>query len=152
MEKALEPRRASRRFCLAVAFLSFITLIFYGSVLRLTHSFEALVRAHQTHEMFQTVELLMESAETAVRGYVITGDTGRLNAYDYARLMAPYELRELSDLASVDPQQRKTLEKLSSVLGLRLQSFARLVRLRRAQGYGAAAREMMAGEDASLRD
>ncbi len=93
MKTTLRSRSPIQRFGIAVALLAWINIASYWS----THPrwwppFDAVAQAYQALGKFQHIEVLMEAAESSVRGYVISGETTGLDPYRYAKLVVPYEL------------------------------------------------------------
>src|SRR5580700_8551348 len=111
MKKALEPRTIAYFFGVAVTILFWISLASYWSTHELVRSFDAVTQAHQALEKLQHIEVLMESAEAGVRGYVITGEPVRLDPYRYAKLVVPYELRRVEEIVSARARQQKNFDR-----------------------------------------
>ncbi len=152
MNKHLEPRAIAFCFGLAVAILSWTSLASYWSTHQLVRSFDSVIRAHQALEDVQYIQVLMESAESSARGYVITGLSARLDPYRYARFMVPYKLREVETLIADHPQMIKSLQRLGALLASHLAYLTHTVDLRRSQGYEVAASWISTEDDSSKRD
>src|SRR5256714_934271 len=78
-------------------------------------------------------------AETAVRGYVITGDTTYLAPYDSAQARLGGLLTGLRALTSDNPAQLTRLDSLATLVSVRLERFHWTVATRRTGGPAAAA-------------
>src|SRR5205823_12719302 len=78
-------------------------------------------------------------AETAVRGYVITGDTTYLAPYDSAQARLGGLLAGLRALTADNPAQLRRLESLATLVSVRLERFHWTVETRRTGGPTAAA-------------
>lgn len=152
MRKPLEPRAIAFGFGLAVTILSWMTLASYWSTHQLESSFDAVSQGHQALETLQHIEVLMESAESSVRGYVISGDGGQLEAYRYARLVVPYEMKKEDELVANHPHQRQTFSRLSRLMQDQLSYLSGAVSHRRSGGYEAAAQWILTEDSRSRRD
>jgi len=82
-------------------------------------------------------------AETAVRGYVITGDTTYLAPYDSAQARLGGLLGGLRALTSDNPAQLERLDSLATLVSVRLERFHWTVETRRTGGPAAAARAVI---------
>jgi len=89
-------------------------------------------------------------AETAVRGYVITGDTTYLTPYDSARAQLGGLLAELRALIADNPEQLKRLDSLATLVSVRLERSHWTVDTRRTGGSSAAARAVIGGRGKEL--
>jgi len=152
MRKPLQPKTIAFCFGVAVTILFWISLASYWSTHQLVQSFDAVAQAHQALEKLQHVEVLMESAESSVRGYVITGETQRLDAYRYAKLVIPYELQQAEEIILPRFHQQKSFDRLKALLSDHLGYLATTVARRREQGFDASARWITTEDDASNRD
>ncbi len=94
-----------------------------------------------------TVEVLSESrlllsdvvaAETAQRGFLITGSAADLNAYQRAVDAIPDDLRVLVRLTADNPSQQDRLRELTPLVRARLVELAQAIDVRRAKGPQAA--------------
>ncbi len=89
-------------------------------------------------------------AETAVRGYVITGDTTYLAPYDSAQARLGGLLTGLRALTSDNPAQLTRLDSLATLVSVRLERFHWTVETRRTGGPAAAARAVIGGRGKEL--
>src|SRR5437660_87491 len=89
-------------------------------------------------------------AETAVRGYVITGDTTYLPPYDSAQARLGGLLGGLRALTSDNPAQLERLDSLLTLVSVRLERFHWTVETRRTGGPAAAARAVIGGRGKEL--
>jgi len=89
-------------------------------------------------------------AETAVRGYVITGDTTYLAPYDSAQARLGGLLTGLRALTSDNPAQLTRLDSLATLVSVRLERFHWTVATRRTGGPAAAARAVIGGRGKEL--
>ena len=89
-------------------------------------------------------------AETAVRGYVITGDATYLAPYDSAQARLGGLLGGLRALTSDNPAQLERLDSLATLVSVRLERFHWTVETRRTGGPAAAARAVIGGRGKEL--
>jgi len=139
-------------FGIAATLLAWISIASYWSTHTLVRSFDSVAQAHQALEKFQHIEVLMEAAESGVRGYVITSDAARLDSHRYAKLVVPYELKQIATLLAFHPEKQIELDELSRLLSSHLNYLSTLIALRRSHGYGAAARTIASEDTASKRN
>ena len=152
MKRPLEPRTIAACFGAAVAVLAWISLASFWSMQRLTRSFDTVTQTHRVLDKLQHLDLLMESAESSVRGYIITGETGRLAPYRYAVLVIPYEIKQLDGLFAFDPRSRTEWDKLSGLLSRHLSYLSETVALQKSRGAAAASQRMKNQDNAAKRN
>lgn len=152
MKKTLEARTIALCFGVAVVVLSWISFASYWSTRQLVYSFNEVTQTHQAIELIQHIEILMESAESSVRGYVIVGEDRRLDPYRYAKLVVPSELNQIEGFIKDYPRQQKTLRRLKALLEEHIDYLSRAVLLRRSQGSEAAAQWILNERDATKRN
>ncbi len=143
--------RSPRFFGIAVVILSWVSLAAFWSTDQLVRSFESDYESHHVLDKLQHIEVLMESAESGVRGYVITGHTAQLDPYRYARLVVPFEMKQIGELLSLYPKRKDTLHQLNRLLSNHLAFLANTVSLRQRQGADAA-RGIVDQDDKAKRD
>jgi len=152
MRKPLEPRTIAAFFGIAVVILLWVSLASLWSTHRLVRSFESDHESQQVLDKLQHIEVLMEAAESGVRGYVITGDAGQLDPYRYAKLVVPFEMRQIEGLLSGHPQRKDPWRKLNRLLSNHLAYLANTVSRRHSGGSGVAARWIVDQDDKVKRD
>src|SRR5207302_2857839 len=111
--------------------LAWISIASYWSTQVLVRSFNSVAQAHQALGKFQHIEVLMEAAESGVDGYLITGEADRLNPFQYAKLVVPYELKQLDELLPVSSDKRDQFDSLRRLLASRLGYLSQVVALRK---------------------
>src|SRR5678815_5916782 len=98
-------------------------LIFYSTYqLRLeakkvTHTFIVINKLHE-------ISRLITEAETSVRGYIITKDSGTLNLYNAAVIGLPAAQKDLVILVSDNEAQLKKLDTMNRLLNERMSMFS----------------------------
>ncbi|OLC38179.1 MAG: hypothetical protein AUH81_04590 [Candidatus Rokubacteria bacterium 13_1_40CM_4_69_5] len=90
------------------------------------------------------------TAETAVRGFVITGDTTYLGPYHTARSTLGGLLAGLRTLTADNPAQQRRLDSLRTLVATRLARFQWTIQTRRTGGAAAAARAVIGGRGKEL--
>ena len=100
--------------------------------------------AHSSEEVAHTSQVLLEQqkllagladAETAARGYVITGDSSFLAPFADARTAVPASIGKLRQLTTDHPAQARRLDTLESVANLHVNLNEQIVRMRRDEGF-----------------
>jgi PAS domain S-box-containing protein len=152
MRKPLEPRTIATLFGAAILVLSWVSVASFWSTHRLVQSFDADKESLQILDKLQHIEVLMESAEASIRGYLISGNKSQLDAYRYAKLVVPYEMRQIETYFSAHPRRKAAWTRLNHLLLNRLISLNRLASLRRSEGPDAAARMTSGPEDKAKHD
>ena len=151
MKRPLNSRAVRISFGISMSVLAWISIASYWSTHALVDSFDTVARGHKAIGKFQHIETLMESAESGVNDYVMTGNPKRLNPFDYAKLMVPLELRQLDELLSLESSKRNSYEALTRILASQLEYLAHVASLRQSQGYEAASKYIASQPD-SKRD
>ena len=149
--RPLNSRAVRISFGIAASVLAWISIASYWSTHVLVRSFNSVALAHQALGKFQHIEVLMEAAESGVDGYLITGEADRLNPFQYAKLVVPYELKQLDELLPVSSDKRDQFDSLRRLLASRLGYLSQVVALRKSRGFEAAARAIT-GETGFKRD
>lgn len=133
-------------FAFALGCLGLVGVGSYLSVVRL-HRNTAWVE--HTHAVLNRLELLLASttdSETAVRGYVITGNEGYLQPYGQGAQRVDAEERELRRLTADNPAQQRRLDAMTALAADRLAELRLVIQLRRDQGFDAAKNEILTGK------
>src|SRR5258706_13072385 len=130
MTRPLNSRAIRISFGIATSVLAWISIASYWSTHVLVSSFDTVAQAHQAIGKFQHIEVLMEAAESGINDYVITGNAKRLDPFNYAKLVVPYELRQIDELLPVSRAKRDTFDSLSRILASHLDYLGNVVTLR----------------------
>ena len=94
----------------------------------------------------------VKDAESAERGYIISGDNSYLELYHRAADDIPRTLTRLSQLTSDNPSQQQRLQQLGSLVEQRTAVLAEAVRQRGASGFDAAQAVVIAGKGRVVMD
>jgi methyl-accepting chemotaxis protein len=116
-----------------------ITLVLVGFVTHrttdsLTTTSTWVAHTHKVLERIARLELLMTQAETASRGFGLTGDEVFLEPYRAALPNVESAFAELQGLTDDNPAQQRNLAELKPLMSAKLEWLKRLVDVRRAQG------------------
>lgn len=125
---------------IAAGFLTAVLVLVVGvislrAVSRTTASFEAV--NHTSQILLEQHRLLagLADAETAARGYALTGDTSFVVPLEAARIVVPGYLSRLRSLTSQNPGQQLRLDTLESVSNELLRLNDQIIRLRKSDGF-----------------
>src|SRR5262245_35670174 len=72
-------------------------------------------RTYVVERAFQSVNRILEEAESGERGYLLTGDIRHLKSYEETRESADREIQRLRDLTSDRPLHREHVEQLATL-------------------------------------
>lgn len=147
-------RKIATGFAVSFVLLLVVGLVAYRSIAALV---ETSASVNQTHVMLETLASLIglvNEAETAARGFVITGDENYLEPYQHATGSGiAGTLKDLRTLTANHPVQQKRLEALEPAVAARLAHTRRAVELRRQPaGQELAVRLVQTGEGKRLMD
>ncbi|MEO8577092.1 MAG: PAS domain S-box protein [Gemmatimonadales bacterium] len=125
-------------------------------------SFLAVSRAAGSFEEVNHVSLVLleqqklvtglDDAETAARGFAITGDASFLGPYEAARTSVPRSINRLRALTSDHPSQQQRLNTLESVAGDHLKINDQIIRMRSEKGFSAAQELIQARQGKQVMD
>ncbi|MDH7639774.1 ATP-binding protein [Sphingomonas oryzagri] len=137
------PRPPSRVRYVAVGVLGPLALIllalWFGIQIRQLDTMRSMVRASYD-KRFTATDLIrgLDEAESAQRGYVITGDTAFLGAYDASHKKSLDSLGDLRGLYVSSPDQIARLDRLGGLIDAKFAEMAHVIGVRRSAGGGAA--------------
>jgi PAS domain S-box-containing protein len=155
--KLILKRFATERIIQAGFAFTLICLAVTG-VIALTseiRSSEEADRTRHTQEVIANLRQLLSTttdAETAQRGYVITGDENFLKPYEDARRRIAAEFAGLRKLTADNAGQQHQLDLLEPVLTARIANVRTNIDLRRNQGFAAAQVSVASGRGRKLQD
>jgi CHASE3 domain sensor protein len=138
-------RKVSAGFAVALACLAVVSV---ASWLSITQMKEDARRVEHTHEVLECLDTLLSTvlaAETAERGLVVTDDRDYLERYRRAVQAADAIQRRLSELTVDNATQQGRLHDLEAVTAERVRQFETVLRLRQAEGFVGAQREIQKG-------
>jgi diguanylate cyclase (GGDEF)-like protein len=134
----------SARHLTFVALAVFTTMVLVAAVpFWLNRSVDVLLaQAHAEQRAQQRLDDILTSvrdAETAQRGFVITGNDAFLGPYEQARTTLPSALREAKDKARTDTE-RTTIWRIARLVELKMAELDETISLRRREGFAATER------------
>jgi PAS domain S-box-containing protein len=103
-----------------------------------THTLDVL------RELTRTLSTIID-AETAQRGYVITGDESYLEPYNVATASINGEIDQLRTLTADNPTQQQALDRLELLVTERLNTMEQVIEARRSEGFEAAQQLVLTG-------
>ncbi len=109
----------------------------------------------QTHEVLTEIEATLSTtrdAESAGRGYVITGAETHLDDYAQARARASEHLQRLRALTAGNAEQQRHLPLLERLINVRFETLNQLIDLRRRGGEAAQQSLLVAKGTAQMND
>jgi diguanylate cyclase (GGDEF)-like protein/PAS domain S-box-containing protein len=121
-----------------------IGVVSYASVSRIREDAARGTRTEEVINALRTVQSWSINAQTAVRGFTITGNDAYLLPYNEAGANLDRELARLSTLTAGDGPQQQRLKSLAELVRERLGIAAEQIEARRTRGFEAA-RDLVAG-------
>ncbi|HEY6926779.1 MAG TPA: CHASE3 domain-containing protein [Steroidobacteraceae bacterium] len=132
------PRKVRTGFAFALACLAMVGIASYLSVQHLRTNAGWVEHTHQVLTQLDHLLSLSMEAETAERGYVITGDEDYLASYRAAVGAAGDVERELVQLTADSQGQQQRLDRLNALVTARLEALRKVNEARQAVGFSAA--------------
>jgi PAS domain S-box-containing protein len=144
---AVSPSAPSLARFVAVAVIGPLALallaLWFGLQLNQLDTMRAVVRASYDKRLTATGLLRgLDEAESAQRGYIITGDPGFLGAYDTSHERATDNLAALRTLYASNPEQTIRLARLRALIDAKFGEMESVIGSRRLHGLGAAAAQV----------
>lgn len=153
---SIEPLAVSRRIAawllITVLILGLTAGLMYQAHERVDADVGSVERTHHVLDRLNAVLAVFSDAQTAQRGFLLTGEDGDLDPYRRAALAVPAHLRELSDLLAGESSQLARLGKLELLVRDKLAELERTVQLRRAGDASAALAAVRDGGGKALMD
>jgi CHASE3 domain sensor protein len=98
------------------------------------------------------LQIVMLDAETGQRGFVITGDDGYLEVYRQALDSFQISFASLLNAADQDPQAHELVVEIGKLANSKIIELARVITVRRQNGFEPAAREVLTHLGKNLMD
>jgi len=146
-QAASSPLPPSRMRFLAIGLLGPLALVllalWFGLQLNQLDTMRSVVRASYD-KRFTVTELMrrLDEAESAQRGYVITGNAAFLGAYDGSHQHSLATLATLRDLYATDPEQSARLARLGALIRAKFGEMTAVIETRGGHGLGMAAAQV----------
>jgi PAS domain S-box-containing protein len=138
---------------LATALLVLVVgVISVWAVSRAAESFEEV--NHTSRVLLEQEKLLsgLADAETATRGYALTGDSSFLGPYEKARVAVPEHVRNLRRIMQDHAAQTPYLDTLESVVKDQINLNAQIIRFRKTSGFQLASDLIASGQGKNVMD
>lgn len=135
---------------IGLAVLCLIGVASYRSMTQLIGTVDTVTRAHATLENLESLFLHLQTAESAQRGFVISGDDALLVPHQTAAKMVEKKLQALRQDAVQGSTRHRILNLLEPFVQKRLQQDEDIIRARMFDGFDAAAALMAADLGASV--
>jgi CHASE3 domain sensor protein len=106
-------------------------------------------RLAHTHEVQRQIDGLLsdlKDMETGQRGFLLTGDESYLSPYEAAQGRVPRSLEKLRELTRDNGDQQARLQSLATLATERAATLARIIGVRRAEGFEAARMQVLEGQ------
>jgi signal transduction histidine kinase/DNA-binding response OmpR family regulator len=100
----------------------------------------------------ENVRSVLQEAETAQRGFLLTGDESYLGPFRYAEQTFPGQFDQLAELALNDPDMHNEIFTLRSLADMKLASLRKTIEIRQKNGMNAAVTAVRSGEDKAFMD
>ncbi|PIG93835.1 PAS domain S-box protein [Gloeocapsopsis sp. IPPAS B-1203] len=129
-------KKVAGGFGLASLILVLIGTVSYQSIKELIDNSNQVTIAQKKITTWEELFSYVKDAETAQRGYVLTGDKSYLEPYQTALTNVPLKIKQLKELQGLNNyRQIKTVEAL---IKTRLDLIQKIINLRRKQGFASA--------------
>jgi PAS domain S-box-containing protein len=147
--------RVNIAFALAATVLVAIAGVSYRSVGSLLESNDWVGHTQAVLAGLESLQAATATAESSVRGFVLTGEERFLDGYETGARRAEADLAALRERTADNPAQQQRLARLAPLLAERLVALQETATVRREQGPAAGAERVRAtggsGVDASMR-
>jgi PAS domain S-box-containing protein len=143
--KSQIDQKVQLAFGLAILALLVIGALSYRSMLISSESDRWVHHTHEVLESLQDLRLALESVESSVRGYVLTGEESYLTTYHASRLRVEQDQATVRELTLDNPAQQRQLPNLNQFAAQRIQLAEAVIGLRRSQGVAAAGDAIRSG-------
>ena len=111
-------------FIVSVFMLLIISAISYKQLSSLHESETDVNHSHNVHMALQQLALNLESATSAQRGFLLTRDSAFLRKYESSVQQANESFNNLRSLTTDNPDQQKSLDTLSALIGKHFNSLS----------------------------
>ncbi len=157
MRTLLSPQTSTRHRTLGIIALSAMALVALANVAWGLRNLDAVVAAHRAMERTRAAgeaigDLLstLNDAETGLRGYLLSGDTGYLAPYRQAAERIPERMAVLRGQLGDDPELRKRFEAFAETVRQKNAESAQTLQLAETGRQGAALDLLKSGRGSSL--
>lgn len=145
-------RRSLLWSALGLGMLLIIGLIAVWTVRQVSDSEFWVAHTREVIQAAQQFSTDLKDAESAQRGYIITGQQDYLSSYQAATNRVPSDLSTLARLTTDNPAQQARLTQLEPLVARRLAELSERIRLRQERGFEAAQQALVLGQSPILMD
>ncbi len=146
LKRKMERRLIFSGFLVAAGILVFVGWESYRYTARIDEVADARKHSHEVLRTLDETLARLVDAETGQRGYLLTGDEGYLEPYREAIKNLDQVTGQLKVLTSGQPDQRKRIQALESLIEKKLAELQMTIDLRRKEGFGAANKLVLKGQ------
>jgi methyl-accepting chemotaxis protein len=139
-------------FGLALVIVVGLGAVTYRSTTGLLATADYVAQSYRTHSLLAEVLSQLNGAESSQRGFIITGREYYLQPYRTARLAVSDGVEGLKVLMGEDPNQRRRLETLGTLVASRWAELDDTIELRRSKGFEAASQAVQMDTEVKLVD
>jgi len=139
-------------FGLALLISAVVSVISYRSTTELLDIADWVAHTHKVLESVADVRSTLKDAETAQRGYVITGEDRYLEPYQVAVRVADRQIQDLKELTADNRNQQRRIASVQSLTANKLTELKETIDLRRNKGFAAAAQVVLTDRGKTIMD
>ncbi len=145
-------KRIAAGFALSFVLLATIGAIAYRSIDILSRASDSVARSHIVLERLADLLNVLQDAETAGRGYIITGDESFLEPYQHADTKIATVLTDLRDLTAGNSAHQKRIVQAEPLIAAKLSGVKRTIEMRKAREIEQVTKLVQSGEGKRLMD
>lgn len=139
-------RKLSAGFACALLVLAVTSTLGFRSTHNLIENDRRVSHTYQVRRDISDLDSYLKDAETAARGYALTGDPAFLRSHDDALPLIDRVLAEIGRLTADNPGQQRRVEALRPSIAARLSQLREVIDVRRSAGIEAVVRLVSVGE------
>lgn len=144
----MEPeRKIAAGFGVAMVLLMAIGGFVFFSVRERAETVGQAGRAQEVLEALQGVQSSLKGAESAGRGYAVTGQEAYLQPYEVTRAVIPGQIQRLRELTADDADQQRRLRGIESLIEAKLGLTQAIVAARKQRGWAGSAELIRSDRD-----
>lgn len=133
-------------FAIAIVFIFFDGFLSYYNLANLNNDQEWVSHTHEVISELEAVSADVRVAESAQRGFLLTGDNTYLSSYYLAPSAITRHIKHLKDLTKNDALQKKQLTTLDSLVKKRIDALQKGIDLYNERGFEVAQQYLLKGE------
>jgi methyl-accepting chemotaxis protein len=139
-------------FGLALLISAVVSVISYRSTTELLDIADWVAHTHKVLESIADVRSTMKDAETAQRGYLITGEDRYLEPYQVAVRVVDRQIQDLKELTADNRNQQRRIATVQSLTANKLSELKETIELRKNKGFAAAAQVVLTDRGKTVMD